>query len=162
MNKEQHTIKRYRTTVSVMLMAAVTVFADALFLYVLFSADVLWWHWLLFGFAIAFGVYAAVSWLLHFGDKIVVSEKSLLLTRAERKKHGKWEAVRNVALPWYTIKGFNSATENVFEFWPETLGIRHWIEIPVRDGVTYRVSPDLYDTFRLKKKLQRYWEQYRK
>lgn len=162
MNKEQHTIKRYRTTVSVILMAAVAVFADALFVYALLSADVLWWHWLLFGFAIAFGVYAAVSWLLHFGDKIVVSDKSLLLTRAERKKHGKWEKVRNVELPWNTIKRFDNTTERVLARYSSPACIRRWIEIPVREGETYRVSPDLYDTFRLRKKLQQYWEQYRK
>ena len=163
MDMRHQPIKTYKTTATVTIVALLYFAVVALFVYVLFSADVLWWHWLIVGYAMVMISWFAVTWLLHIKDRIVVSEDSLLLTRAERKKskQGKWKDVRNVELPWNTIKGFSRTIEHVW--WNSiSLSFRRWIEIPVRGGETYRVSPDLYDTFRLRKKLQQYWEQYRK
>ena len=101
--------------------------------------------------------------LSHIKDRIVVSEDSLLLTNAERNgKHWDWVKVRNVELPWNNIEGFESTnTKRGTEYIFQISWIMRWIEISVRGGVTYRKSPDLYDTFRLKKKLQQYWKQWR-
>ena len=154
MDMRHQPIKTYKTTATVTIVALLHIAVVALFVYGLFSSDVLWWHWLIVGFLMVMISWFAVTWLQHIKDRIVVFEDSLLLTRAERKKskQGKWKDVRNVELPWNTIKGFSSTTENVS--WRYlSLSRRRWIEIPVREGETYRVSPDLYDTFRLKKKL---------
>lgn len=163
MNNERKPIKTYKTTISITLVVALHIAGIVMFVYVLAVADTLWWHWVLIGLALATVVCWTVGWLLHLKDKIVIFENSLLLTHADRKcRNGKWKSVRNVELPWYTIKGFASTTESLYEFTYHPFAFRRWIEISVPDGVTYRVSPDLYYTFRLKKKLQRYFEKYHK
>lgn len=162
MNNERKPIKIFKTTVSVALVTALHIAVIVMFACVLIFADTLWWHWLLIGLATAFVLYSTFTWLPHIKDRIVVSENSLMLTHAERKcKNGKWKSVRNIELPWYAIKGFTSATEVLPEFTNKPFSFRRWIEITVPDSVTYRVSPDLYDTFHLKKKLQQYLEKYR-
>lgn len=165
MVKESQPIKIYKPIVSVAMMAVLHVAGAALFVYAMAvaSSDMRWWHWPLFVIFVVMTLHWAGQWLSHIKDRIVVSKDSLLLTNAERKrKHGDWVKVRNMELPWNNIKGFESTSEEMgTEYIFQISWIRRWIEISVRGGVTYRISPDLYDTFRLKKKLQQYWKQWR-
>lgn len=147
-------VKVYRTWWSVAMMSLPPVGLAAVFLYALFKVDVQWWFWVLMLSMVAGLLYMSVTWLRHVGDRIEVFDRGLHLTWAERRrKGGKWAAERNVWLEWRDIKAFSKTSEtNIIP-----LFTRRWIWLHARDGACYRITPDLYDTFFLERKLREYW-----
>lgn len=158
--KERYTgrlVKVYRTMVSVGLMALLPIGLAAALLYALLMGDARWWHWMILSIGIIVSLYFAFTWLRHIGDRILIFEKGVLLTKAERRtKDNKREMARDEYIPWRDIRRFVRTKEWV------TAGmsfrhVRRWIWIYTRGGNAYRISPDLYDTFFLEKKLRGWW-----
>lgn len=146
-------VKVYRTWWSVAMMSLPPVGLAAVFLYALFKVDVQWWFWVLMLSMVAGLLYMSVTWLRHVGDRIEVFDRGLHLTWAERRREGgKWVAVGDVWLEWRDIKAFSKTSEtNIIPLYT-----RRWIWLHARDGIVYRITPDLYDTFFLERKLREY------
>lgn len=146
-------VKVYRTWWSVAMMSLPPVGLAAFFLYALFKVDVQWWFWVLMLSMVAGLLYMSVTWLRHVGDRIEVFDRGLHLTWAERRREGdKWAAERNVWLGWRDIKAFSKTSEtNIIP-----LFTRRWIWLHAAGGIVYRITPDLYDTFFLERKLREY------
>lgn len=146
-------VKVYRTWWSVAMMSLPPVGLAAFFLYALFAVDVQWWFWVLMLSVVAGLLYMSVTWLRHVGDRIEVFDRGLHLTWAERRREGgEWVAVGDVWLGWRDIKAFSktSETDNI------PLFTRRWIWLHAAGGIVYRITPDLYDTFFLERKLREY------
>ena len=162
--KERNTgrlIKVYRSMVSAGLMSLLAIGVAAAFLYALLACDARWWHWVIISLGIIVPLYYAATWLRHIGDIILVFEKGVILTHAERKTIGdEWESVRDEYIPWHDIRRFDR-TEEMVSVGIGGFHVRRWIWINTRGDNVYRVSPDLYDTFFLEKKMQRYWKEHR-
>ncbi|MBR1549762.1 MAG: hypothetical protein IJ634_03910 [Bacteroidales bacterium] len=148
--------KVYRSILRVGLMALLPLALAVFLLYGLLMFDAKWWHWVFLLLGIIALVWCAITWLRHIGDRIDIFEKGIRLTKAQRKvKGGDWKPVKDVSLPWRNIRAISRTEEPLIDFYPRHF--RRWIWLYTRGGPVYRLSPDLYDTFFLEKKLRRWW-----
>ena len=152
MENTTDTVKVFKTTISVTSTALIYLSVIFMMAFVYPKCDGNIFVIVVITFGILVVLHEIVCFLRHFHDKIIVTEKQLIITYCQEKiDKKKWTDVRDLVLSWDDITFFQILFEDR----------RQNLLIYCTDESVFKIEADLYDTFRLRKKLQTYHEKFR-